>query len=266
MEKITIKTMAKDGSNVSKLFIMSDIHIGNVGFNERAFLETLDRIAIEQPTHVIINGDMIDGISRQDSKRFDPQSIHRDFDRLENIDDIIRMECNKFIEYMLPIKALGIELIILEGNHETAVEKYYSWSPYRYICEQLDAIRGNQCAFINIECGLNEYKIYAQHGTGGGGTTEGYHLNKVAKVARTIDCDVYTIGHIHRMGVTRSDQITFSGCKKKWITTSGCYLDTFTTDGRMYFSNAATSLSHIGYLLVELSSDEFDCKVRAEYL
>lgn len=254
-------------SNIAKLFIISDIHIGSVGFNKKAFEETLDRIAMEQPTHVIINGDMIDGITSADRKRFDPMSIHEDFSDMKSMGQIVKKECDVFIEYMQSIKNFGIELIIFEGNHESAFTKYYpGFDPYLYICEELDAIHGKQCAFIETTFGDQTYVLYGQHGSGGGGTTEGYHLNKIAKLARTIDCDLYFIGHIHKMGTQRVDTLSINGIHSKWVAVSGCYLDTFTDEGRMYFSNKATSLSSIGYLVVELRKDKHILNVRTEYL
>ena len=266
MEKITITTSNRCGDNEAKIFILSDIHIGNAGFRRDAFEETLDTIATEMPTHIIINGDMIDAVTRQDSKRFDPQSIQEEFRDITLIDDLVMRQCDMFIDYLQPIKNMGIEIIMLEGNHETAIEKYYGFSPYNYISNRLDAIRGGQSAFIRVLFGKQHYDIYAQHGSGGSGTLAGSALNKIEKLAHPITCDLYTMGHVHKMNVSLLGEIGFDSIHKTWIGVSGCYLDSITEGNRQYFANKMTSMSHIGYLVYTVYSDKKKSKLNAVYL
>lgn len=248
-----------------KVAIISDIHVGNAGFNKRAFLETIDEIADLDCSHVIINGDMIDAISIQDSKRFNMMSIHPDFQDLETMEDIVIAECDAFIDYLRPLQLLGMEFIILEGNHESAYKKYNGFSPYNYICRKLDAHKGGQSAFVRFEVGTQEYDVYIQHGTGGSGYTEGYALNNISRLASIIDCDLYTIGHLHRMNITLMQAIGFDNNRSKWLGVSGCFLDTIVEGHENYFSNRAKSISHIGYLVFSMNMNKKECSLNAVY-
>jgi hypothetical protein len=175
-------------------------------------------------------------------------------------------ECDVFIEYMQPIINLGIQLIILEGNHEVAIEKYYGFSPYDYICKQLDAIQGGQSAFIRVDNDGIEYDLFVQHGTGGGGTLVGSGLNKIQKLSNPIECDLYTMGHIHKMNISMERSVGFDTRRDTWIGTSGCFLDSITEGHRGYFSNKMTSMSHLGYLVYSMSNKKKHSYLSAVYL
>lgn len=264
MERVEITLREIDG-NIARIVDISDIHVGSAGFNKEAFFKTLDDIAMMDIEYLIVNGDMINGISRQDTKRFDPQSIHDDFKNID-LDDMIMAECDTFIEYMQTTVNSGIKVILVEGNHETAIEKYHGFSPYRYIGRKLDAIMIGQSGIIKVNVGSESYSIAIHHGSGGGGTLAGSAINKAEKLAKPYDVDFFTMGHVHKMAATLETTLGDNGIRRKWIIVTGCYLDSIVFGKRNYFINSMTSNSHIGYAVLEMRADKHYGNVSLRYL
>lgn len=244
------------------IVIMSDLHIGHRSHLKEKLEKAIDEIAIMNPEFVIVNGDLIDGITIKD-KRFTPKAMHPDFSDFDNIDDIIIRQCDVAIEYLEQLQRLGIKVYVLEGNHEASIRKYASvFSPYNYICNKIETQNIGYYGYFDVVFGEQRYGIVAQHGSGGGGTTDGYSANKVGKLARTFDCDLYTIGHIHRSSVRSFDVYKYNTetnmreRKTTWHGVTGCFLDTSSIGAEDYFASQATSLSDISYLVFNIKRDE----------
>lgn len=259
-----VKHTINEFMDEASIVIISDLHIGHRSHLKEQFEKAIDEIAIMNPELVIVNGDLIDGITIKD-KRFTPKAMHPDFADFDNIDDIIIRQCDVAIEYLEQLQRLGIKVYVLEGNHEESIRKYTSvFSPYNYICNKLETQKIGYYGYFDIAFGNQRYGIVAQHGSGGGGTTAGYPANKVSKLAQTFDCDLYTIGHIHRSSVNDVEKYKYNvetnerERVRTWLGTTGCFLDTSSIGSDDYFARQATSLSDIGYLVFNVKRDSHE--------
>lgn len=255
-----VKHKIKGMLNEAQVVIMSDWHIGHRSHLKQKLEKAIDEISILNPEFVIVNGDLIDGISVKD-KRFTPKAMHKDFTDFDNMDDIIIKQCDMAIEYLQQLQRIGIDVYVLEGNHEASIRKYTGvFSPYNYICNKLETPKIGYYGYFDIEFGNERYGIVAQHGSGGGGTTAGYPANKISKLANIVECDLYTMGHIHVSSTKLLERYVYDPTmddfvrKQYWQGVTGCFLDTMSKGTEDYFASRATSLSDISYHVFTISN------------
>ena len=108
-------------SDVFTLIGLGDCHLGNVGFETRKFLDTIDEIKNNRNYLWVGTGDYIEAINFAD-KRFDPKSIDPCYD-IKDISRLVQIQIEDMVSYLKPIadKCLGICV----GNHEETIRLSY---------------------------------------------------------------------------------------------------------------------------------------------
>lgn len=185
------------------LYIISDVHIGAHGFDEKAFRKYLAEINGDSKAAVIILGDLIDNATQGSkgcvfSQRMMPQK-----------------QVEKVIELLYPIREKIIFMAC--GNHEERTFRQTGSDPGYTLCLGLGCIDKYNYVhgFITINAAGNAYRLYATHNIG---KTE----TKLKAMARSHpDCDIIIGGHIHQAKVVPVAQQLHSGKIKTTYAVTG---------------------------------------------
>jgi len=224
-------------ANHYSLFVVSDVHEGNAGHNEKEFdlaISYIKEISKSRKVEVILNGDIIDCIEISD-KRFSPVEIAEKYS-LRDLKDLPRKQADYVIAKLESIKDLISYACI--GNHEESYIKEHHFDVYDYYCQLLGCKKmgyfgiirnsfytGNGHAGLSVDIGVT-------HGKGGGGMTDGYALNYVHKVWDMWNVDFGVVGHIHNPIVDFAFQYKIGinlelKKKKKIYAVAPSFLETF---------------------------------------
>lgn len=185
------------------LYIISDVHIGAHGFDEKAFRRYLAEIEGDSKAAVIVLGDLIDNATQGSkgcvfSQRMMPQK-----------------QVEKVIELLYPIREKIIFMAC--GNHEERTFRQTGSDPGYTICLGLGCIDKYNYVhgFITINAAGKSYRLYATHNIG---KTE----TKLKTMARAHpDCDIIVGGHIHQAKVVPVAQQLHSGKIKTTYAVTG---------------------------------------------
>jgi len=174
------------------LRVIADAHIGDGLFNKDRLAKIIKEVEDNENAYCIIDGDLINNATRNSvsdiyAEQYNPeQAIDILVDLLEPIKDKI--------------------LAITEGNHEERTSRSAGISIMRQVAKRL-GIGDKYCYptfLVFLSFGKNQgrdnrktvYSIYGQHGSGGARTSGG-KMNYLARMAQTIDADIYIHAHTH---------------------------------------------------------------------
>ena len=182
----------------ARVYILSDLHIGDPNADMGAIQERIQKIADDPHGLCILNGDIMNtavrtGVSDVYAEIMPP---------MEQIKMAVGM--------LKPIKdkIIGADT----GNHENRVYKNDGIDMMRFVCRDL-GVEGRYCPegiLIFLRFGEKPakersggrgkqkmiYTIYATHGTGGG-RKEGAKAIRLADMAGIVDADCYVHSHSH---------------------------------------------------------------------
>jgi UDP-2,3-diacylglucosamine pyrophosphatase LpxH len=237
------------------IFILSDIHEGNVGHNEKAFKQAISLIEITaktSPVIVFLNGDIIDCIEMNDP-RFNPVEVSDKY-KLRDLKDLPRKQADNVIENLLPIKDLIKYAVI--GNHEENYIKRHHFDVYDYYCQKLECKKLGSLGLGKIILKKSEktktIDIGIAHGKGrGGGKTIGYAVNYCKDIFFKFDIDIGICGHIHNL---LSAPDIFFGLDKnmnqrkkfRWYVVAGCFFESVVNEATTYVEGRQGNLAPIG--------------------
>jgi hypothetical protein len=200
---ITRRTSYESRSDVFRLYVIADTHLGNLHADEATLRETAREIA-DDPRHYWIHlGDVAEFINLRDP-RFDPRELVGWLCGGEALADIGRAETRRFLDIMSPIRDRCLGLC--EGNHEAAILRHSETDVYSTLIEGLaadDEHRLDHRGFISwrfsrMGGGGWTCNLYATHGSGGG-RSGGAAGNRLAMLASQVDgVDLVLMGHMHR--------------------------------------------------------------------
>jgi len=191
-----------------RLVVVSDAHVGNPLFSEKHFKRTLDFIADNADVFCILNGDLVEAITKTSKGILFDQKITPQEQR------------DYVIELLKPIKEkiLGATW----GNHERriynevgldvmqdivkalATKKYPLGLPYRAegMIHKIKFGHGNEGhpdkSYV--------FWGYCTHGYGGARTKSGKAV-KVERTATWVNCDFYAMSHDHVVNVAPDDYL-----------------------------------------------------------
>lgn len=208
-----------------ELFYVADWHIGSACFNEKAAKELISHVAAEDNRFVCLGGDMMDNAT--------VGSVSDGFKATMTPEDQLEW----LVEMLTPIK--DRILAVVEGNHEKRTAKTTSINLMKQFCNTMgiaDKYAGDAfLLFLKFGYGRISpnsgrlapylYVIYGKHGSGGGGTVGG-KLNKVGKMAETVDCDVYLHAHTHMPGAFKTDFIRVDRPNSTFIQKTQLFVNT----------------------------------------
>lgn len=271
---ITIESRKRNFS----VFIISDVHEGNICFHERAFKKAISMIEKSKQTReskVILMGDLVDCITHNDVKRFSPVEISKKY-KLKDLKDLPRKQMQYFAEMIKPLKE-NI-LFCMVGNHEESYVKYNGFDIYDYFCTDLMKVEkmgfeaiGN-LTFKTIS-GENNHtskmlRLALTHGTGGGGFREGYAINHCTDIFKKYRCNIHIMAHLHKLESKTYQSLITSQAGKMikeyiWYCVNGCFLDSHVPGKKNYFEGRKGHPSDIGLfeIRVDKISNSWNYKV-----
>lgn len=193
------------------LWILSDLHIGHVAFDEELFLSHL-ALAKQARAKVLFLGDALEAVNT--SSKVNQLGGH--FEQVGTIGDQRR----RFQDYMKGLRVLAI----LDGNHERRLVRESGESPLEVAAENIARQQKYPCpwrahgSFVNIRVGAQKYSIVIHHGEGGP-TTFFRHLHRDFQGA-----DLYAGGHTHGLSQEEMFVHTATGPRRVINVRSGSYL------------------------------------------
>jgi len=213
IESLIYPIEVKSRTDIVKIKPLMDLHYGAKTCDLKAFKAFISNN--DEFTYYFINGDMWDAIYFSDSKRF-TASGHDKTDQDDPIDNDVKEMANILEPIKGKIIAVGL------GNHEWTVLKRH----HTNLSKRLADVLGVPYMGFSYFCRLNIFRMdedikgqtrnidfFVQHGFGGGCRTEGGSVTKYSKHADRFLCDVYVVGHDHKMQYVRYPTMGIRGSK-----------------------------------------------------
>jgi predicted phosphodiesterase len=173
---------------------LGDLHVGNVGFQEDEFVKARQAI-LDNDIHVILMGDLIDGICCRD-KRHDYQSLDPRF-----FHDLYRYVDATYDHLITLLEPLRDNIIaIVRGNHEDTLLSDYQRDITYDLARELNKPYLGISGFVQLAFKRSRFcrrmNIFCHHGSGSS-ITRGGKVNRVDRLLQGYDADIYMIGHMH---------------------------------------------------------------------
>lgn len=203
------RTVEYDHGDTFTYWPLSDIHWEAADCCHEALVRDVECIQKDPFARVLLMGDQLDGIFPQDRKRWVPGIIHPKFVEaaMDPHRDIVDEVTSDLADVLRPI-ADRID-VILEGNHETAMAKYYNHAPGSMLASKLgipERFGGYQRDLVlrlkrrsSKAAGAQCRVVFdLHHGWQGGGRAGGGHFaNMMQRELAYSDADIIIRGHSH---------------------------------------------------------------------
>ena len=253
---------AETGDKI-RIYLLSDIHIGNVGFHQSLFKRHVQQAADDPNGYVMLLGDVLDAVFVTD-KRYAPCAGDRDA-ALSMRNDLINMQAEKATALLAPLR--GKILACLIGNHEEAVVRSCSVDPLRIVAHDLDApYEAAYAAYVRLAIPTRRHgnchvDFYLHHGAGGGALS-GAKINRVERRAGWFaTADVVASGHNHKRSLTTNVALSVPRAsmhvqeKTQICMNTGGYLRGYAQDvaGSLYTERADLPPTELGGMMVEIT-------------
>jgi len=241
--RVVQKTITLPGrSQAIEIIPLGDIHLGCMTCDEAKLVEAINYVNDNKYCYWIGMGDYCEFINRNDTKRFQPETLAK-WIKVEDLSDLVSCQRDKFLEYIKPIahKCLGLVC----GNHEDSIRKYYERNVYMEIVDRVKklgrmkwdeplAVGYNGWVLLRLIRKVNNNKsptclirISLHHGDGGGRSLGG-KMNRLIDWMRTHQSDITIMGHHHNTTchIDQIESVTSTGklVRKRVV---GVYSSTF---------------------------------------
>lgn len=268
--------LAPRKSGKTRLYILSDWHVGHVGCHKKLIKRHVDAIAADPDCHVFLCGDLLDSVALSDKRarisQIDPDMLSA------CRDDTINQQIEWAADTLRPI-AKKIRCV-LTGNHEETILERASADPLRVLIRELgleaapsECVKGSPydgayCAYVRLrwpEPGSGAYRPHwwkldlALHHGAGGGRKPGAKVNRVDERGGWYPtAHVVASGHNHsrtmheRVGLAYADKELVVEEAKQLCLNTGSYLRTYLggTHGSHYAERADYPPSALGGVMV----------------
>lgn len=228
--KVVTKELNISASEPVTLIPISDIHVGDIGFDKARLQSNIDWIK-NNDAYTILLGDQIAAITGAD-KRFENDSIHPDFKN--DLDNLPYAQTNAVAKMFEPIK--DRVLAVMAGNHETKILKAYSFDSAAMLAEKLGVPRIMdpsvfRLKFRRTKTSIMTVDMFCTHGVGlGGGRQMGGTVNNMRSLATTFQADIYMAGHTHKLFVIE-DNYMYANQNAKMVEKKRIFVNTGTYQG-----------------------------------
>ena len=181
---------------------LSDAHIGARAAEEKRLKKDIDTILSEKDSYVILLGDQVEAIVRQDLVRFNIKSVREDL--VDEVDSLLNAQLREAIKTFKPLADEGRIIGALMGNHELQVKKRFSFDLHSELCERLHIKNLGYSCMIRIQTKKGKkattraLNVYCHHGHGGTGRKSGASINRMEDLAGEWDADIFLMGHNHK--------------------------------------------------------------------
>jgi len=212
------------GEDIEKIEILplSDLHIGDPGFNEPALRNYLKYVQAEPNRFILLNGDILNNATRNSVS-----DIYT-----ETMPPRRQIECAADILTPVSDRIIGI----VSGNHERRTDKESGISPVEILAEKLHVPYFGIEVVLKIQFGWSHkarpicYTLYATHGWGGG-RLRGGKVNNLERLKNVVICDIYCMAHTHGMAAFPSTvyipevRQNMVAERTMWFVNSGSFLN-----------------------------------------
>lgn len=178
-----------------RIIPFGDVHYGAPGFSEHHWREFLNYAKRVRNAYFLGMGDYCDFASTSERQALKGISLH------DATRELLEQVAHKqLLEFKKQIAFMGDRLIgIIGGNHtfdfadgQTFDERLASLLGVPYL--GVSSLIRLAIDYQSCRCSVD---IFAHHGRGGGGTTEGNSVNQVARLRGFMQADIYIQGHDH---------------------------------------------------------------------
>ena len=173
------------------LKVLSDVHLGHIEHNSKKFLADIKLIQDTPNMFTTLNGDMIENGLKD---------THGTFDQILTPHEQVWGRENDpsqpgLVKLLWPIRHKI--WWALPGNHEQRSSRSGNMCPLKAACKVLDVPYFKEPVFADLLTWNRVFNIYAQHGTGGGGTSGGQSntSNKPTLFQNPMHFSI--MGHVH---------------------------------------------------------------------
>lgn len=199
-------------SDVFRVYPIGDAHVGAAACDEDRLRRWVKMIAEDQQGYWIGIGDYLDAINRND-KRFSVGTLAKWLIDMDALGDIVKAQKLRFLDIIKPIASKC--LVLVEGNHETAITKYCERYVFGEIEDEIKRIGGFpdthrlgvgyngwlQLAFKrNDEQVRSLITMFLHHGFTGGQLAGAKALG-MQRWLWTHEADITLFGHSHNTSV-----------------------------------------------------------------
>lgn len=198
---LTYQLSFKDADKIN-LFLCSDIHIDNPKCDRELFFSHLKR-ARKEGAKVLINGDLFCLMQG----KYDPRRSKKDIRPEHNVANYIDAVIEDTVELLSPYA--DILAFVGEGNHETAILKNCETDVLTRFVERFNernktnVLRGGYRGWIIVSDSVFNktvpYRIYYNHGFGGGGEMTKGILQHSRTNMYIENADAIWMGHVHEL-------------------------------------------------------------------
>lgn len=240
MRCITRRTEYPSRSDVFRLYLIADPHLGNIHSDEKLLRGVVQEIRDDSRAYWIGLGDMCEYINKRDP-RFDTDELADWLIGRAQLRDIARTETAHALSILQPIKGKCLGLV--EGNHERSIAQHSETDVYSTLIEgladehehRLDHRGFITWALKRMQGSTWALRIHATHGSNGG-RRPGSTANRLEDLAGQIDgVDVVMQGHTHkpaylplskfRVGRNRTENVTVHAINAPAMCSDMAYAD-----------------------------------------
>ncbi len=178
-----------------EIVVVADKHLGDPLSDARRVKETVNYVMAAENRFMILNGDLMDAAIKS------------------SIGDVYGAVLTPMQQLELCVNIFGkakshILLVNGGGNHELRIYKQDGLDMTKLMCQELGLLKvyTPTSGYIFLRFGASAstkhhgnpilYRIYANHGSGGG-RKEGGKINRLADMTRICDADIYIHSHTH---------------------------------------------------------------------
>lgn len=266
MKSITKVIQHEGRGGVTRLYPVSDVHVGHRACDEKGFARYVKQIADDPDGMWVGLGDYLDAVLRSDP-RFSTFDLPDWALTREALADIATAQRNRFLDLIDPIK--GKCLALLAGNHEMTISKYYERDVYGEIVNdvakacnadpvdlRLDYTGWMVLRFLRGTSGASICRVWMHHGAGGG-KLKGAKALQLQRLAWTVDADLIMHGHVHDALIAPGHRacITDAGVpyvRQTHAMITGSWLTSWVPNGATYAERAMMFPGYIGSPVVTL--------------
>tara|TARA_Y100000310_G_C20635164_1_gene790781 strand:- start:621 stop:1472 length:852 start_codon:yes stop_codon:yes gene_type:complete len=263
------------------VYLLSDIHLGVIFHNTKAFDQVIKKIQKKKTAYVIILGDLVEG-----------RPLGHRFFNLDSADPEMLLPINQYKAFKKKIEPIKKKIItILEGNHDRQLSKQYG-NMTKEICKDLNIPFGTFSSVITfrdkVNPGAQQFKIYCTHGAGTINSSagdiirrEGFMLEAIKRRLKNkvADCMGMFMGHTHKLMVAEPRQrlyLVSDGNKiqqvyskihgnskiisedDRWYGNTGSFLKTNILGISTYSEEAMYDPLETGYLIMHCKNREIE--------
>ncbi|MFA5238348.1 MAG: hypothetical protein WC476_01395 [Phycisphaerae bacterium] len=207
--------------NIDENFVFvpfGDFHLGCVDFDRIKWEETVDFMVNSPNCYTMIMGDEGDFVLYTD-QRYDPKCVEKKYREGQAFADPVGCQYQEIKDALMPMK--GRILGVHEGNHEHTIRRDYLRDITLDLAREWEAKPLSFTAMTRLTFAQKrknprqdrnekveksiKYNIYSTHGSGTS-TTTGSKINRIEKLTKSFDADIYLYAHTHLKLITDSQR------------------------------------------------------------